>query len=631
MAEEQEREQVTITPEIQAVLDKYGFTEQELAAWLNNKVAPASIANAGGNFAIVQLELADAGITAPSVTFGDELSDGTEQVTSSGETITVEEEARELQDVLNDIATAAPGSQELAELQQEGYELAEGDSQGMLALQNLIAQTQGTDPRLQGILNANGWSYDIQGQGVGEGDDNLWYGMWQYAVNSFGTDLPPALALDPAQVPEGVDYVQWVSTRFQSWLASNPEGAQQNQLVYQYGEDYGHKPQAATLGEAGTSFTEVAQVANILGVSTAKAAKIIDMGARRDLDANQSATLYRFAVREGLIQDDPKSDSIIPTVNTSQDPQSFWGNIFGTAIDIGVQMVGGEEAARTMAEKALGVEDKRPDWLRGYEELAADPMHQTMVTSNQLFGNFAAGIDKYGTEIPALVSLTNKDLADRLVQDPYGLSLEERRGIWDMVGDDPELKQMMSASFLGQAQLQWLQGMGGGGESLIKVDKESVRDATRTLLSSWNLPGMSDGFVDSVANSFAAGQKVAAQNSIGNPFNPEFSGAMGPTQRVVDNPIDKAAHAKKAIRGTAAYQKYFSNKGDLSEEEYVNRFESEANRMLGHGSEEATRAGMLSGDRSDVGQHAIASGEFKDSSTFQGRLARLADAFRSET
>ena len=119
------------------------------------------------------------------------------------------------------------------------------------------------------------------------------------------------------------------------------------------------------------------------------------------------------------------------------------------------------------------------------------------------------------------------------------------------------------------------------GFALVKVDKESVRDATRTLLSNWNLPGMSDDFVDSVANSFAAGQKVAAQNAIGNPFNPEFQGAFGPTQRVVDNPIDKAAHAKKAIRGSAAYQKYFANKGDLTEEEYVNRFESEANRMLG--------------------------------------------------
>ena len=629
-----------LSAEGQQILVNYGISPEEYQAWVTDGVVPAVLQE--GNSAIegaatmqeiqrfVQEKDAAAGI----------VEEYPEQAEQQGIGVAEEEAQEALADYAERVTSAAT-PEEAAMIASEAMadpNMSTGDRSYMASL---LQTTTMNTMDLQQWMNSAGWDITVDGMDI----NSLMTEGYLAAVEHFtgpggnlnSPHLPMGLRISPDEIPEGISREAYAATKFQKYIMGAPEEDRQiflSEWAHEYeGGDYYREP--LKMGRHDTDAYTVRELASALQVPLEQATRIIDIGGDHGLKPDEAVMIYRFGVEHQLINE----YGIGSEVRTMREGAGSAGGIldrwFGAlAPEIaGRAMRGAEPGQIEEAYDKYGDGTTRPqaqpDWLSEYERLGASGEHWETVSTNQMMGNFSRYVDEYQSYLPAMLATVDKELADKFYNDPYSTTQEEKRLAYEMVSDDPAMKQWIESSFLGSSQMAWLEGMGAGGPTIVPVDKEAVRDATRTIVSSWNLPGMSDAFVDSVANSFAAGQAGAAQRALGNPFQPEYA---GPGQvSVRDTPQDKQAHAKKALRGTDEYQKFFKNKGDLSEEDYVGRFEQESAKLFGHEVDSAVRAGMLGGERKDVATHGIASGEFKESSTFQERLARLSNAFKGET
>lgn len=244
-------------------------------------------------------------------------------------------------------------------------------------------------------------------------------------------------------------------------------------------------------------------------------------------------------------------------------------------------------------------------------------------TAGEVQRMYRKALDQYsGSVSVARVAMHSPDLAQRMFDDPYSLSIEEIREIDKMIGG------VQSIADKDPAGASWLMDrMLGSSPTKVTVNKDGIREAAKTLAASWNMTGLSDAQLDQIVNTVVGPQIAAARQSLGNPFNPKFNDGLN----VINTP-DALSAAKNKLRGTAEYRDLFGNlRAGETEEEYAGRFLGESEQLLGDTDPGLARAGMRSGDRNTVGQAILASGRGTDSSVFQQRLSRLGEAFRSMT
>lgn len=251
---------------------------------------------------------------------------------------------------------------------------------------------------------------------------------------------------------------------------------------------------------------------------------------------------------------------------------------------------------------------------------------------NRAIGDLASELQQWSQQLfnPAMAvfaMIEDPELARRMQADPWGATSAELRRIRDALGP-------MSSDPDAAAALSWIdQRLSGAFKDVSQqVDTGTVREAARNLAAAWNLPDLGDGWLDSLASAYASQYAVGLDTLYPNPFSDDN---MDRPRQIIRHVQGAGAMAADRLRATAGYRELFGNKTDgESEEEYVGRFEQMAGHTFGpgfDGSTEAVRTGMRSGESQDVRTHGIASGEAFDSSTFQGRLASFAQAFRSMT
>jgi hypothetical protein len=248
--------------------------------------------------------------------------------------------------------------------------------------------------------------------------------------------------------------------------------------------------------------------------------------------------------------------------------------------------------------------------------------------SGKLFGQvakrFSDAKEEYGSEIVAYVAIEDPDLARRMYNDPYSLTMEEILAVDKMIGGATNWAGVPGESLAAN----WLQDRMAGQQQVIRVDETGAMEAARTLASAWNLPELSDGLLRSIAQGQTAANVAALRETLGNPFKPE----LVPTDPRVANVPSPYAAAAEALRGTAIYEELFKNRrSGESEEDYAGRFTAAVQKVLGDSDPVMARRGMRTGSTKTIGQSALASGEGFESSTFLERLAGMGNAFKEMT
>lgn len=245
----------------------------------------------------------------------------------------------------------------------------------------------------------------------------------------------------------------------------------------------------------------------------------------------------------------------------------------------------------------------------------------------------AEGNRLYQYELMAVIHSLNPDLARQLYEDPYAvtaeqiLELEERLGGWENVAGLPGAA----------SQVAWLRDHATNtGSQRVQVNKDGAREAARQLAAAWNLPNLTDAQLDSLVASYSSTFASAYRSALVNPFNIKRANANASSRDSVStvNAPDAQSFMTERLRQMPGYRDLFGNKPDgESEMEYVQRFQSLADSLLGaeFDSTEFVRAGQRQNETEAVGQSALVSGQAFESSTFQGRMARLAEAFRRMT
>jgi len=238
------------------------------------------------------------------------------------------------------------------------------------------------------------------------------------------------------------------------------------------------------------------------------------------------------------------------------------------------------------------------------------------------------GMEMYGDRVTAAVYVQNPELAHKMFTDPWSMNREELQEAIDALGDQDVPG--------GKEQMDWLRARrdgqldmsAGQGESR---DTDAAREAARTLAAEWNMTSLPNSVLDAIAGGWLGNARGAVQASLPNPFNPDLSIPQG--GGVEDRALDLETFVRNHLRSLPEYQELFGNMTEgEDEDDYAGRFQSQASGLLGNvATGEAARAGMRTGDIDTVGQQAISSGSALKSSTFQERLAVLADAFRSGT
>lgn len=499
----------------------------------------------------------------------------------------VERTAQEQYELAQTVAQKQETNQPLSD---EEREALEGDSE----VQSMVAQIMG---RLQVRMPA--WLTDpMQGGMWSLTPDQIDYAeMWGILEEFYGDKFQGV-----ERMP-GQSYEEWASQSMQNVLAnSNQNNPAIRNVVTQYKENIGQVGDDYKIGPFDAY--QVMQAADLLGLSAHQAKNLGVLGKAHGLDLTETTRLFRHTDRIGAYT--------TPTINERKPFNPYEG------------IWTGDRSAYEQRKAELESQGYRgTDWDEYARVQQGRKAYQVVTKYQGLRESYG------GSEVLAIIGMKNEDLASRMYDDPYSLSMEELREAEELAGDPNEY-----ASAFDRAGATWIQsrmtgGDAAGGGTTITVDRAGAAEAAKTLAAAWNMPGLSEAQVNSIVGAVVGPQIAAARKALGNPFKPDLSRGGGP--RVIDAPSPYAAAAEQ-MRGTAAYEELFGNLRDgETEEQYATRFNSESQAMLGDVDLDAARAGMRSGRRKTVGQAALMSGAGSDNSTFRQKLALLGQAFREET
>jgi hypothetical protein len=230
---------------------------------------------------------------------------------------------------------------------------------------------------------------------------------------------------------------------------------------------------------------------------------------------------------------------------------------------------------------------------------------------------YKAGLDLYNqSKVLAAVHVSDKELAQKLAENPYSLDSGEIQRALNYVGG-PEGKE-------GDPQVSWLVNrLAGSYQVRAEVDDEAVRNAVQTLADSWNLTG-SEGVAAALAGRLLSEAVARATAQLPNPF-----GAMKDPVSVDQTIQDTTAHVKAQLRHLPEYEALFGEMAPgEAEEEYVSRFENRSQQVLGDDVVSAVRAGMRSGNVNTIYQQGLLTDVGDSSTRFQEIMARNARIIR---
>ncbi len=219
------------------------------------------------------------------------------------------------------------------------------------------------------------------------------------------------------------------------------------------------------------------------------------------------------------------------------------------------------------------------------------------------------------SHLMAAVHLKDPALAQRLRADPYSLDAGELREALDAVG---------GGEGGGDPQVNWIrERLAGGFRASDEVDKEAMRNAVQVLADGWNLTG-TEAIIGALTSELVSQTIARVQASLPNPFGPLPQGVA-----LTDTIQDQAAHVKRRLRETPEYKELFSNlQGGESEEEFVRRFETRSQEILGDDVVGAVRNAMRTGNVNTIFQQGLNTPVGESSTRFQEIMARNAQTFR---
>jgi hypothetical protein len=233
----------------------------------------------------------------------------------------------------------------------------------------------------------------------------------------------------------------------------------------------------------------------------------------------------------------------------------------------------------------------------------------------------AKGLELYDSPMLAMVYAHDPDLAQRMATQWYTITPDEATKISTYVGDPDKVGAIPGVK---QAEEDWYRSVLEGSGNFQLVDERAVLDAARTIVGSWNMT-LGEPQLNNLLSQWKGAQARTLQSQ--SPFKRYDQQLIQ-----VNAPQDEGAFLRETLRSTGEYGQLFGNKSTAeTEQEYVNRFENKSQEYLGDQNIGAVRAGMMSGDPNTVVGQAMASGKAYESSRFRGRLATMADTFRSMT
>ncbi len=255
--------------------------------------------------------------------------------------------------------------------------------------------------------------------------------------------------------------------------------------------------------------------------------------------------------------------------------------------------------------------------VTGEEQLGGD--HRDFKKIKRGLGDVARlykqGLGLYDqSHLLAAIHISNPQLAQRLRDDPYSLDSGELQSALDYAGEGRE----------GDPQMNWVKTrLAGGYRASGEVDKESMRNAVQVLADGWNLTG-TEAVAAALTTELVSDAVARAQANLPNPFGPLEQGT-----KITDTIRDQAAAVKRRLRETGEYKELFEHlSSGESEEEFVRRFESRSEQVLGDDLVGVVRNAMRSGDPNAVFQQALHTPVGDTSTRFQEILARNAQVFR---
>lgn len=247
--------------------------------------------------------------------------------------------------------------------------------------------------------------------------------------------------------------------------------------------------------------------------------------------------------------------------------------------------------------------------------LSRKPLFETAASYKHALGIYD------GSQVLATIHVSDPELAEKLNSDPWSLDSGELSRVVDMLGGQEKATERAN-----DPQVAWLLNRAAGAynaSQLATLDKTSVEESVRALAANWNMVGFED-VAESVARKMMGSAVAEARARISTPFG----GVKDPVVSMT-TAEDAVAHARDQFRQTDEYGELFGHlSAGESEEEYVSRFESRGQQILGDDNVAVVRNAMRTGNVNTVYQQALNTGAGDASTRFQEILARNAQVFR---
>ena len=270
------------------------------------------------------------------------------------------------------------------------------------------------------------------------------------------------------------------------------------------------------------------------------------------------------------------------------------------------------------------VEGVDPGRQRGRERTL---VHRAVNRFNEAMTNGVGGVKNY--MVAKVYALGSNELALRMVGLDGGsvdaqMTAEEMNEIQSILGPGwysrleaaPEsgAKDMVAASAWQDYENNWSTLTGP-----VTVPGESMREAARTLATSWRIRPLSDDELNNLINDF--GEAVRTSNLYPNVWGTGEQGGVrsAPNEQVA---------VMRSLRGSPDYKRLYGNMPTgMGEEEYAGQMASASTELMGNESRIATEAGMESGDRTLAQQTALTDPSARGG-TYYRRLSAMRRAFK---
>jgi hypothetical protein len=254
-------------------------------------------------------------------------------------------------------------------------------------------------------------------------------------------------------------------------------------------------------------------------------------------------------------------------------------------------------------------------------------VHRAVNRFNNAMTDGVAGVKNY--MVAKVYALGSNELALRMVGLDGGsvdaqMTAEEMNEIQSILGPDwysrleaaPEsgAKDMVAASAWQDYENDWSTLTGP-----VTVPGESMREAARTLATSWRIRPLSDDELNNLINDF--GEAVRTSN-----LYPDVWGT-GERGGVRSAPNEQVA-VMRSLRASPDYKRLYGNMPTgMGEEQYAGQMAGASTDLMGNESRIATEAGMESGDRTLAQQVALTDPSARGG-TYYRRLSAMRRAFK---